>query len=261
MAKKKAEKKGFFNHWAIRHLLTACIIVMALIVGAMIFLNVVTQHGREKSVPDFTGMTLNEAIAAAEEVGMRIEVVDSIYSQRNRGKVKSHNPEAGTKVKNGRRILLTMNAVNARKVTVPNLVGYSLRQAIPEIDRRGLTLGRLIYKNDMATNNVLEQHYKGQPVEAGTPVEAESVIDLVVGLNPNDNATKIPSLIGLDEKEAVKILHDSYLNVRKPIYDKDIRTYEDSLNATVYKQNPEPSEFTVPMGTDISIYLKIAEEE
>lgn len=261
MAKKKAKKKGFFNHWAIRHLLTACIIVMVLIVGAMIFLNVVTQHGNEKSVPDFRGMTLNEAIATAEAEGMRIEVVDSIYSHRNRGRVKSHNPEAGAKVKNGRRILLTMNAVNARNVTVPNLVGYSLRQAIPEIDRRGLTLGRLIYKNDMATNNVLEQLYKGQPIEAGTHVEAESVINLVVGLNPDDNATKVPSLIGLDENEAVKVLHDSYLNVKKPIYDRNIKTYEDSVRATVYKQNPEPSEFTVPMGTDISIYLKIAEEE
>lgn len=261
MANKKAEKKGLLNHWLVRHLLTACIVVMALIVGAILFLNVATQHGREKSVPDFTGMTLNEAIAVAEEVGMRIEVVDSIYSQRNRGKVKSHNPEAGSKVKNGRRILVTMNAVNARKVTIPNLVGYSLRQAIPEIERRGLTLGRLIYKSDMATNNVLEQHYKGQPVEPGTPVEAESVIDLVVGLNPNDNVTKVPNLIGLDEKEAVKLLHDAFLNVTKPKYDKEITTYEDSIHATVYKQNPEPSEFTVPMGTDISIYLKLAEEE
>jgi len=262
MAKKTTEeKKGFFNHWIIRNLLTAGIIAVSLVVGAIIFLNVVTQHGREITVPDFRGMTLEEAVAAADSAGMRVEVVDSIYSQRNRGKVKSHNPHAGVKVKNGRRILLTVNAVNARKVSVPNLVGYSLRQAIPEVDRKGLTLGKLIYKSDIATNNVLEQLYKGKHVEPGTLLEAESVIDLVVGLDPDDNATKVPSLIGLDEKDAVKMLHDSYLNASRPHYDKTVRTYEDSLRATVYRQSPEPSELTVPMGTYISIYLKNVEEE
>lgn len=262
MAKKTSkDNKGFFGHWVIRNLLTAFIIAASLIIGAFIFLNVATQHGKEITVPDFRGMTIAEAVAAADSAGMRVEVVDSIYSQRNRGKVKSHNPDPGAKVKKGRRILLTVNAVNARKVSVPNLVGYSLRQAIPEVDRRGLKLGKLIYKSDMATNNVLEQQYKGKVIEAGELLEAESVIDLVVGLNPNDNATKIPSLIGLDEKDAVKILHDSYLNVNKPHYDKSIRTHEDSLYAKVYKQNPEPSELTVPMGTYISIYLKKAGEE
>lgn len=262
MAKKTTEeKKGFFNSWIIRNLLTAGIIAVSLIVGAMVFLNVATQHGREITVPDFRGMTLEEAVAAADSAGMRVEVVDSIYSQRNRGKVKSHNPHAGTKVKNGRRILLTVNAVNARKVSVPNLVGYSLRQAIPEVDRKGLTLGKLIYKSDIATNNVLEQQHKGKSIEPGTLLEAESVIDLVVGLNPDDNATKVPSLIGLDGKDAAKMLHDSYLNVSRLNYDKTVRTYEDSLHATVYRQNPGPSELTVPMGTYVTIYLRNAEEE
>lgn len=262
MAKKTTEeKKGFFSHWIVRNLLTAGIIAAAMLVGAIIFLNVATQHGREYTVPDFRGMTIAEAVAAADSIGMRVEVVDSIYSQRNRGKVKSHNPHPGAKVKKGRRILLTVNAVNARKVSIPNLVGYSLRQAIPEVDRKGLTLGKLIYKSDMATNNVLEQQYKGKPVEPGSLVEAESVIDLVVGLNPNDNATKVPSLTGLDAKDAVKMLHDSYLNVNKLNYDKTVKTYEDSLYARVYRQNPEPSELTVPMGTYISIYLKKAGEE
>ena len=84
MAKKTTEeKKGFFNHWIIRNLLTAGIIAVSLVVGAIIFLNVVTQHGREITVPDFRGMTLEEAVAAADSAGMRVEVVDSIYSQRN----------------------------------------------------------------------------------------------------------------------------------------------------------------------------------
>lgn len=258
---KKAEKKGFFKHWIVRNLMAAAIICVVLLVGAIVFLNIATQHNKELAVPDFKGMTVAEAQAAAEAAGIRVEVIDSVYSQRNRGKIKSHTPAAGTMVKDGRRVLLTVNAVNARKVTIPNLVGYSLRQAIPELDQRGLQLGRLIYRNDMATNNVLQQQYRGRSIAAGAQVEAESVIDLVVGLNSSDCETIIPSVVGKDEKSAVRTLHDSYLNVKRAVFDKEVQTWEDSLSAVVYKQNPAPSEFAVGMGTDVTIYLKKAEVE
>lgn len=265
MAEKKTEKtkerKGLLGHWLVRNLLAMLILGVVLLVGAMVFLNVVTQHNRELEVPDFRGMTVEQAVAAAEEAGIRVEVIDSVYSQRNRGKIKSHAPAAGVMVKKGRRVLLTVNAVNARKVTVPNLVGYSLRQAMPELDQRGLELGRLIYRNDIATNNVLQQQYNGRPIVAGAQVEAESVIDLVLGLNSSDSETMIPSVLGKDGKSAVRMLHDSYLNVRRVVYDKDVQTWEDSLSALVYKQNPEPSELPVGMGADVTIYLKKAEVE
>ena len=259
MAEKNKEKKGFFRHWIVRNLLAAAIICVVMLVGAIVFLNVVTRHNQELSVPDFRGMTVQEAQAAAEDAGIRVEVIDSVYSQRNRGKIKSHTPTPGTMVKDGRRVLLTVNAVNAKKVSVPNLVGYSLRQAIPELDMRGLELGRLIYRNDIATNNVLQQLYRGRSISAGAQVEAESVIDLVVGLNQADCETTIPDVIGKDEKTARKVLHDSYLNVKRSVFDKDVQTWEDSLSAGVYKQNPAPSEYTVGMGTDVTIYLKKAE--
>ena len=267
MAEKKvektSEKKGFFGHWIVRNLMAMVIISVVLLVGAMVFLNIATMHNRELEVPDFRGMTLGQAISAAEDAGIRVEVVDSVYSQRNRGKIKSHTPAAGVMVKKGRRILLTINAVNARKVTVPNLVGYSLRQAMPELDQRGLELGRLIYKNDIATNNVLQQQYKGRQVAPGTQVEAESVIDLVLGLNSTDRETVIPSVLGKDEKSAVRTLHDSYLNVKRVVFDSSVQTWEDSLAALVYKQVPEPSDTVfVDMGTDVTIYLKnVVEEE
>ena len=137
-----------------------------------------------------------------------------------------------------------------------------MRQAAPEIEQRGLQLGRLIYKKDIATNNVLEQLYKGRPMQPGASVEAESVIDLVLGLNPADTATMIPSVLGKDETAALRTLHDSYLNVAKVIYDKDVKTWEDSLDACVYKQEPEACDTVfVRMGTDITIYLKKAAEE
>lgn len=262
MAKKQDTKKNsFFGNWIVKNIIIALVIVVVLVLGAMIFLNVATQHNRELAVPDFVGMTYEDALQTADSLGIRLEIIDSVYSQRNRGKIKSHTPGPGAMVKDGRRILLTVNAVNARQVSVPNLVGYSLRQAIPEINQRGLKLGRLIYKDDIATNNVLGQLYKGRPVRSGTMVDSGSSIDLVVGLNSTDNETRIPDLAGTNAEVATRILHDYFLNVRRLNYDRSVMTWEDSLSAVVYKQSPAPSEYTVRMGTDVTVYLKKPEAE
>ena len=149
----------------LKNLLAAAGIAAALIVGAMIFLNLVTLHNKELIVPDLANMSVDEAAAVAAAEGMRVDVVDSVFVKRmKKGAVYRQNPVAGSKVKKGRRIALTINAVNAKKISMPNLIGYSMRQAMAELQSRGLTLGKLIYVDDIATNNFLRQLFKGSEI-------------------------------------------------------------------------------------------------
>lgn len=247
--------------WVVTNLMLAAFIVLFLVFGSSFFLKTITKHNKEYVVPDFRGMTVAEANAAADKAGLRLDITDSVYSKTNRGKIRSHTPEPGDKVKKGRRVLVTINAYGARKVTMPNLVGYSVRQAMAELNQRGLVLGRINYRSDMATNNVLRQLYKGNVIKPGKDIEAESVIDLVVGLNSSDDKTRVPDVVGRSEHAAIEALHDSYLNVRGIIYDRSVQTYEDSLAAVVYKQNPSASDLSVKMGSDVTIYLKVQDEE
>ena len=86
MAVKKNEKekgKSFPGAWIFRNLLTAVLIVAVLVVGSMILLNVLTQHNRELSVPDFSNMSLAEAEVSAQQAG----VSESLVSQIERNKV------------------------------------------------------------------------------------------------------------------------------------------------------------------------------
>jgi beta-lactam-binding protein with PASTA domain len=260
MAEKK-EKKGFFSNWIVRNLLLAFGIVVVLIAGAIIFLNVVTKHNQELAVPDFTNLSVEEAALLAEEAGMRVEVTDSVFVKRmQKGAVYRQNPSAGDKVKKGRRIVLTINAVNAKKLTMPNLIGYSMRQAMAELQSRGLVLGKLIYVDDIATNNVLRQLRGNREIDPGVMIESESVIDLVVGLNSSDNQTFVPDLIGLKNVSAQDAVHAHSLNIKKMRFDDSVKDYGDSLNAMVYKQVPEPSEEAVPMGEDVTLYLTVKQE-
>ncbi len=255
----KTQKKGFFSNWIVRNLLIAVLIVVVLVVGAIVFLNVVTQHNKEISVPDFSNMTLSEAEYTASQAGVRLEVTDSVFVKRmKRGAVYRQNPSAGSKVKEGRRIVLTINAVNAKKVTMPDLVGLSMRQAKAELMSRGLVLNRLIYVQDLATNNVLRQLRGNREIEPGTMIESESAIDLVVGLNSIDNVTYVPDVSGLKNLSAVEAIQDHSLNVKALKFDTSVKDYDDSLNAMVYRQEPAPSDSVkVNMGDEVVLYLTV----
>lgn len=257
------KKKGFFSNWIVRNLLIAAAIGVALIAAAIIFLNVVTQHNKEIAVPDFTNMSVAEAQAAAAEAGMRVEVTDSVHAKRmRRGAVRDQNPAPGSMVKNGRRISLTINALNAKKVTMPNLVSLSLRQAIAELQSRGLVVGKLIYVKDIATNNVIRQLCANREIAPGEPVETDTVIDLVVGLNPeSENMTYVPDVVGRRYMTAVDAVRKQSLNIKSLKFDQTVKTYDDSLSAVVYRQIPAHSDsVSVRMGDEVTLYLTLDEK-
>ena len=136
-----------------------------------------------------------------------------------------------------------------------------MRQAKAELNSRGLTLGKLTYVSDIATNNVLRQVYNNREIKPGKQIESGAVIDLVVGLNPTDNQTYIPDLKGMKYLRAVDAIHDNSLNIRKVSFDSNVRTYADSLNAVVYRQSPTASNAPILMGSEVSIFLSLEKDE
>lgn len=223
-----------------------------------VVLAILTQHHTTVSVPDFTNLSYTEACEVASRNHIRVEIGDSVYvRQMKRGAVFSQNPKAGTQVKKGRRILLTTNAVNAKKVGMPSLVGCSMRQAKAELASKGLTLGRLTYVDDIATNNVLSQLYRNRQVRPGTKLDSGSVIDLVLGLNPEDSDAYMPDVQGMKFLRAVDIVKDNSLNIGRLEFDKAVKNYSDSLNAVVYRQSPEANGANLPKGSEVTLYLRL----
>ena len=254
--KEKATEIVKKNRWIGRNLLGGLIFVTVLFVGAIIGLNVLTRHGKNVQTPDFTNLTLEQAAQLAQEGHVGIKVVDSVFVRRlPGGVVYRQQPKAGSMVKKGRSIFLTINSVVPRKVVMPNLYGYSVAEARAELQNRGLNLGRLQYVRDIATNNVLGQTCQGKEVKAGDLVVSGSSIDLKVGLGKEDGQTQVPRLIGMKYVRAVDALHDRYLNVGRVVFDKDVRSYADSVNAVVYRQDMAGDHRT--LGTPVNIWLTL----
>ena len=252
------EKTNTKKFWVLKNLLGAVAFFVGLAIVANVLLGLFTHHGKVLEVPDMTGLSVREADRVADSVGVRIDVVDSIYVRgMAKGSVYKQNPAAGANVKRGRRILLTINAVVPKKVTMPNLVGYSMRQAKAELSTRGLNLGKLIYVDDIATNNVLKQQYKGRDIAAGSSVESGADIDLVVGLNGSDNRTYVPNVMGMKYVRAVDVVHENSLNISRLIFDESVRNYNDSINSVVWRQSPSASQAPSLMGSDVTLYLTV----
>lgn len=241
----------------LKNLLIAAIIAIVLIAGAFIWLKIYTKHGQTIMVPDLSGLTEEEVGIVADSKSLRYEIVDSIfYKDLPRGTVAKQNPKPGFKVKENRRIYLTMNAVNPEKVTMPAVTGVSLRQARAILETYGLNLGKISYKPDIAVNVVLEQHYNDTVAVPGMIVVKGSEIDLVLGKGLSNETTAVPNLLGFNLFLAREFLADRYLNVGAIIYDNSMENEEDSAMAFVWKQRPEfEDENRLQLGENVDIWL------
>ncbi|MBQ5804107.1 MAG: PASTA domain-containing protein [Bacteroidales bacterium] len=247
-----------------KHIILAGCSLLVVIFLLFTMLKFITRHNQEFEVPSFMNMSVEEAEAVARQYELRLEVTDSVYINRMApGAIFRQNPEAASKVKKNRRILLTINANQPKLVKMPELVGYSLRQAQSELVSNQLSLGKLVYVKDIATNNVLGQLYKGRAIAEGEKIPSESVIDLKLGINETDSTTYIPEIRGIPYRLVREKLADNSLNLSKAVFDESVTNYADSLSAWVYRQVPAPSDsVTVRLGTGVTVYLsKVKEPE
>ncbi len=260
--RESAPESKLKRYWFFKHLILSGISVIILLTAIMVALQYITRHNQELEVPSFINMSVGEALEVANAHHLRLEVTDSVFINRMApGAIFRQNPEAGGKVKKNRRILLTINAMNPKMIKMPDLVGYSLRQAQSELTANQLSLGKLIYEEDIASNNVLGQIYRGRAIEPGKKIPSESVIDLKVGINDKDSSTYIPELRAIPYRLVREKLAENSLNIKKAVFDESVKDYADSLGAWVYMQDPLPNDtVTVRLGTAVTIYLSKVKE-
>lgn len=216
-----------------------------------------TKHGETVTIPTLIGMQTDEAIALIEENGFKYEIIDTVFDNKyDKGSVVEQNPVPESLVKDGRKIYIIVNSNQDEMISMPQLVGFSMRQVQSMAETYGLNIGGLRYVPDIAVNVVIKQMYKGEEIDAGAKIKKGSTIDLVLGLGISDKTTTVPSLIGKTYKEASNTLLDLFLNTGAVNYDKTVKTKNDSLKAKVYRQSPGSSTINeVNLGYNVDIWL------
>lgn len=243
----------------LKNLGLAAVIVVGLIMVLLIWLNFYTRHGQSRPVPDFIGLTMDQTVKLARKNKVRYQVIDSVYtSEVPRGCIADQNPKPGFKVKKWRNIMLTINAFNPEMVAMPNLINLPKRQAIALIEGAGLELGTPRYIPDISIDVVIKQLYNGREIQGGDSLQKGSVIDLVLGKGLSNERTSVPDLRGLNLESAKNRILGASLTLVTSVFDATVRSRNDSLNAFVYKQNPEFSyDATLQLGSSIYLWLTV----
>jgi beta-lactam-binding protein with PASTA domain len=222
-------------------------------------MNFYTRHGQARPVPDFVGLTMEQTTKLAKKSKLRFQVIDSIYTTTvPRGCIAEQNPKPGFKVKKWRNIVLTINAFHPEMVAMPNLVNLPKRQALLLIESSGLEIGLLKYKPDLSIDVVIDQQYNGTNIHEGDSLQKGSVIDLILGKGLSNQRTSIPYLLGMKLDPAKNKILASSLNLGTFVYDNTIKKGSDTINAIVYKQNPEfKNNATLQLGSAIYLWLTV----
>lgn len=220
------------------NLLVAAGLLFGIVFGFLSMLDIITRHNDYEKVPQVAKMTLEQAIDALESKGFKVEVMDSVWDPKVPPLlVISQSPNAGQTVKAHRIIFLTVNKSEPPMVDMPNLVGFSFRNALLYMQQIGLKLGDTTRKPDIARDAVLEQLYKGQPIKPGTKIFEGSTVSFVLGSGLGDEETDVPDLFGMTYSEARIMLQSIGLNLGAVIPDADVK---DTASGYVYRQNPLP---------------------
>lgn len=243
----------------LRNFVLAFLIFLFGTVFIMQILKIYTRHNHDLTVPDFAGLTLEEAVSVAGERDLRVEVFDSVFmSDKERGTVVEQHPLAGEKVKKNRKIFLTVNAMNPEKVAMPDLVDLTFRQAGAKLESFGLKVGHISYEPDIAINVVLAQRVRGRTIEPGDSVVKGSAIDLVLGKGLSDEETGVPNLVGMTLEQAKIAASDRFLSVGAAVPDQTIVTADDQPGALIFRQKPEPaSGVSLPLGSSIDVWITL----
>jgi beta-lactam-binding protein with PASTA domain len=173
------------QNFYIKNIIWAIGIILVLVIALMIWLNIYTLHNESITVPDLRGLTVEKAEQILKNKNLRYEVVDSVFVKgKAPGAIVEQIPAPESNVKEGRIVFLSINAVNAKKVLVPDVRDQSSRQAIATLTAVGFEVGNVVEVPSEYKDLVVDIIYRGQRVLPGQklPMGGKLILNIGNGL-------------------------------------------------------------------------------
>ena len=127
------------SHYVLLNLFAMAVVVILLCVAVKFGLDLYTHHGEGIAVPELKGMSYHKARLLLEEEGLNIIVSDSGYQKTMPADcILAQTPGAGTKVKAGHAIYVTVNSPSSPTFAIPDIVDNSSYREAEARERLGL---------------------------------------------------------------------------------------------------------------------------
>lgn len=235
-----------------RNILAMLLFLFTLLLLTSWWLKCYTRHGQKIQLPDFVGKTLQEAENMASRHDFILVKIDSVYWVDKPGSViLQQTPEAGSYVKEDRKVYLVVTKHNADLITLaalPTLYGRSFEVKKMELERgfeiksniAGYTydagpvnyIMAVIYHGDTILSSKFErteyQFPKGATLDfiLSTDTGAEVPLPDVVCMTYSAANFLLTSL-GLNiqevEEDVIDDKNTSFITHQEPIYDADMK--------------------------------------
>jgi serine/threonine-protein kinase len=161
-----------------------------------------TIHGRQESMPKLVGVPLESAQRITAGLGLELKVEDKIYStQYPANEIAQQMPPPGTPLKMGQHVHVLVS-LGPPQLTVPNLVGDSVRAARITAIQRGLAVGDVAV---LPWPSDADQVVAQDPPPATTPVRTPTV-NLLISGGEEPPAYLCPRFIGQPIADVRRVL-------------------------------------------------------
>lgn len=222
-----------------------------------------THHGEKITVRPLVGRSLAEVEELLKANKLQYVVSDTSYhSDYEPWAVLAQNPKAGALVKENRTIYLTINSDQPPLAALPDVIYKSVRDATTRLNKYGFKVKEVTYRPTQEVsgrdgNYVLEALIDGKPIKAGALLNKGASVTLVASSGSTGDNTEAPCLLGKTVSDAQWLVSTYQLNlgVFVPADDAELGLeYDDTLNAYIYKQVPEPGT-EMSVGSPIDIWI------
>jgi beta-lactam-binding protein with PASTA domain len=167
----------------LRTIILVIAISLLLVFALVKWLSYHTKHDEKIAVPNLEKLSLAETEKILEEYKLNYVVIDSAsFNPKFPPKsVIEQNPIPGDYVKENRKIYLTLNPSDYRKVTIPNVLDQTKRQVVIQLKSLGLRIGKERYIKDLGRDVVRRLEINQRSIKPGDRLPKNTVIDLVLG--------------------------------------------------------------------------------
>lgn len=240
----KQRKKDAHKNLLIAAISLFSVFILSIILVIYVFFG---ETGKEYAIPDFTGMTFEEAALEAErksnkDVTFTVSIAEEVFSEEEKGKIIDQNPDGGFKIKTKREIKLTVSR-GPVLIKLADYTGKECAKIQEMLEEKGLTV--VIEQEDSNTYDEgrIIKHLPSKDTQMGEGDE----ITLYVSKGAEN--TYVPNVLGSTQQEAIVEIERNNLEVK--VIEEDSSTV---IKGEVIRQGKKANS-VVPTGTVIEIYV------
>lgn len=200
----------------------------------------------EVAMPNLIGKDWEVAEAELEKLGISYKIETKEDDKYEENQVIEQEVEAGTMVKKGRRVKITINSATKDREIPENLAGYPLTSVRSQLTRLGLEVEvEEEYSEEIADGRVI----RVDPAE-GTTVQVGDKVTIYVSLGKEVKDVAVPSVVGQAVENARSTLEANNLVC-------SIMEEESDTVAPGYVIRQDPSGGRLDEGSTVTVYVSV----